>query len=269
MRCPQYGFESRDRARGAHRVYGCIGTETAAAITQRDRHTRSAPSPLLGEANPSPQGGGEPTECVASPDQNSGSDFSRSDSGNDARGSTPSCPGLAQRDPGPRGHAMNLARATLRESFSVECTGSRLAWTSARAATAVCSLPRAPGLARFRHINLINPGGPGLIWVGEHTECAASHCWVTIKHPQGLAAGFKVPSEELLPAGPMEHRGVRYEIKVGIERNHFVWIIYTSPRSRQGSIRGTRQAAVSAAERAISAWWRRQHGHQAARVQRD
>ena len=81
---------------------------------QRDRHTRSAPSPLLGEANPSPQGGGEPTECVASPDQNSGSDFSRSDSGNDARGSTPSCPGLAQRDPGPRGHAMNLARATLR-----------------------------------------------------------------------------------------------------------------------------------------------------------
>jgi hypothetical protein len=129
--------------------------------------------------------------------------------------------------------------------------------------------PTRPGLARFRHINLINPGGPGLIWVGEHTECAASHCWVTIKHPQGLAAGFKVPSEELLPAGPMEHRGVRYEIKVGIERNHFVWIIYTSPRSRQGSIRGTRQAAVSAAERAISAWWRRQHGHQAARVQRD
>jgi hypothetical protein len=66
---------------------------------------------------------------------------------------------------------------------------------------------------------------------------------------------------------PMEQRGVRYEIKVGIEKSHWVWIVHTSPTPRQGSVEGTRQAAIVAAQRAIDAWWRRRHGRQAARVQ--
>src|SRR3954467_13266915 len=43
---------------------------------------------------------------------------------------------------------------------------------------------------------------------------------------------------------PMEHRGVQYEIKVGIEKSHWVWIVHISPTPRQGSVEGTRQAAI-------------------------
>lgn len=46
---------------------------------------------------------------------------------------------------------------------------------SARAATAVCSLPHAPRACPLpANINLINPGRPGLIGGGEHTESVAS-----------------------------------------------------------------------------------------------
>ena len=64
----------------------------------------------------------------------------------------------------------------------------------------------------------------------------------------------------------MEHRGVRYEIKKAIERNQWIWIVHTSPRSRQGQIEGTRQAAILVAERAINIWWKRRHGDVAARA---
>jgi hypothetical protein len=64
----------------------------------------------------------------------------------------------------------------------------------------------------------------------------------------------------------MEHRGVRYEIKMAIGKNQWTWIVHTSPSSRQGSIEGTRQAAIRAAERTINNWWHKKHGRKAARV---
>ena len=64
----------------------------------------------------------------------------------------------------------------------------------------------------------------------------------------------------------MEHRCVRYEIKRAIGKNQWVWIVHSSPRPRQGSIEGTRQAAVLAAERTINIWWQRRHGRDAVRV---
>ena len=64
----------------------------------------------------------------------------------------------------------------------------------------------------------------------------------------------------------MEHRGVRYEIKRAIGKNQWVWIVHSSPRPRQGSIEGTRQAAILAAERTINIWWQRRHGRDAVRV---
>jgi hypothetical protein len=71
-----------------------------------------------------------------------------------------------------------------------------------------------------------------------------------------------------LPFGPpMEHRGVRYEIKVGIAKSHWVWIVHISPTPRQGSVEGTRQDAIIAAQRAINDWWRRRYGRHATRVE--
>jgi hypothetical protein len=67
----------------------------------------------------------------------------------------------------------------------------------------------------------------------------------------------------------MEHRGVRYEIKKGIERNRWVWIVHTSPIPREGSIEGTRQAAILAAERSINIWRRSRHGENVARARVD
>ncbi len=42
----------------------------------------------------------------------------------------------------------------------------------------------------------------------------------------------------------MEHRGARYEIKKGIERNRWVWIVGHARRRRFGS-RGARSDGVS------------------------
>ena len=65
----------------------------------------------------------------------------------------------------------------------------------------------------------------------------------------------------------MEHRGVRYEVKMSIGgKNQWIWIVHTSPRPRQGSIEGTRQAAILAAQRAINIWWQRRHGRNSVRV---
>jgi hypothetical protein len=53
----------------------------------------------------------------------------------------------------------------------------------------------------------------------------------------------------------MEHRGVRYEIKVAIGRSQWTWIAYISPKSLEGSIAGPKREAILAAEKAIDRWW--------------
>src|SRR5262249_39752077 len=64
----------------------------------------------------------------------------------------------------------------------------------------------------------------------------------------------------------MEHRGVRYEIKISPGRNEWTWVAYTSPRPKQGSVQGSREAAVLAAEKVINRWWKHRHGLDAARA---
>jgi hypothetical protein len=41
----------------------------------------------------------------------------------------------------------------------------------------------------------------------------------------------------------MEHRGIRYEVKKGIGKNEWVWLIHT-PKLKQGKIAGDRDRAV-------------------------
>ena len=53
----------------------------------------------------------------------------------------------------------------------------------------------------------------------------------------------------------MEHRGVRYEIKVAIGRSQWTWIAHISPKSLEGSIAGPKRDAIIAAEKAIDRWW--------------
>jgi hypothetical protein len=64
----------------------------------------------------------------------------------------------------------------------------------------------------------------------------------------------------------MEHRGVRYEIKIALGKNRWTWIVHTSPKSRQGSIEGPRRDAVAAAEKVIDKWWKQRYGSSATRV---
>ena len=53
----------------------------------------------------------------------------------------------------------------------------------------------------------------------------------------------------------MEHRGVRYEIKVAIGRSQWTWIAHISPKSLEGSIADPKRDAILAAEKAIDRWW--------------
>jgi hypothetical protein len=53
----------------------------------------------------------------------------------------------------------------------------------------------------------------------------------------------------------MEHRGVRYEIKIAVGRSQWTWIVHTSSKPLHGSVEGSRQAAILAAEKAIDRWW--------------
>jgi hypothetical protein len=47
----------------------------------------------------------------------------------------------------------------------------------------------------------------------------------------------------------MEHRGVRYEIKIAPGRRQWTWVVHTSPKPKQGSVEGPRRVAVLAAEK--------------------
>src|SRR5262245_693135 len=67
-------------------------------------------------------------------------------------------------------------------------------------------------------------------------------------------------------AQAVEHRGVRYEIKIAPGRSQWTWVVHTSPKSRQGSVEGPRRVAILAAEKAINRWWKQRHGLDGARV---
>jgi hypothetical protein len=54
----------------------------------------------------------------------------------------------------------------------------------------------------------------------------------------------------------MEHRGIKYDIKVAPGRNEWVWVVDT-PVPKQGSIKGTRDQAKFAAETYIKGYRRR------------
>jgi hypothetical protein len=65
----------------------------------------------------------------------------------------------------------------------------------------------------------------------------------------------------------MEHRGVRYEIKLAPGGRQWVWIVHTSPNPKRGLVEGgPRQVAILAAEKAINRWWKLRHALDAARV---
>jgi hypothetical protein len=66
----------------------------------------------------------------------------------------------------------------------------------------------------------------------------------------------------------MEHRGVRYEIKIAPGRGQWTWVAHISPKPKQGSVEGSRRAAVLAAEKVINRWWKQRHGLDAARAMR-
>jgi hypothetical protein len=66
----------------------------------------------------------------------------------------------------------------------------------------------------------------------------------------------------------MEHRGVRYEIKIAPGRSQWTWVVHISPKPKQGSVEGPRRVAVLAAEKTIDRWWYQRHRLNAARVMR-
>jgi hypothetical protein len=51
----------------------------------------------------------------------------------------------------------------------------------------------------------------------------------------------------------MEYRGIRYDIKKGIERDEWVWVVHT-PKPREGRVSGSRDEAVLGATRSIRGW---------------
>ena len=53
----------------------------------------------------------------------------------------------------------------------------------------------------------------------------------------------------------LEHRGVRYEIKIAVGRSQWTWVVHTPPRPLEGSIGGAKRDAILAAEKAINRWW--------------
>ena len=64
----------------------------------------------------------------------------------------------------------------------------------------------------------------------------------------------------------VEHRGVRFEIKLAPGGRQWVWIVHTSPNPRQGLVGGPRQLATFEALKAINRWWKQRHGSDAART---
>jgi hypothetical protein len=64
----------------------------------------------------------------------------------------------------------------------------------------------------------------------------------------------------------MEHRGVRYEIKIAPVRSQWTWVVHTAPKPKQGAVEGPRRVAVLAAQKMIDRWWKQRHGLNAARV---
>jgi hypothetical protein len=54
----------------------------------------------------------------------------------------------------------------------------------------------------------------------------------------------------------MEYRGIQYDIKKGIERDEWAWVVHT-PKPMEGRISGSRDEAVSAAIRSIQGWCKR------------
>ena len=53
----------------------------------------------------------------------------------------------------------------------------------------------------------------------------------------------------------MEHRGVKYEIKIAVGRSQWTWIAHISPNPLEGSIAGAKREAILVAEKAIDRWW--------------
>ena len=51
----------------------------------------------------------------------------------------------------------------------------------------------------------------------------------------------------------MEHRGIRFDVKMAVGRNEWVWTVHT-PKPKQGKVSGAREKAVAAAHRAIQQW---------------
>ena len=49
----------------------------------------------------------------------------------------------------------------------------------------------------------------------------------------------------------MEHRGVKYDIKM----SQWTWIAHTPSKPLEGSIGGAKRDAILAAEKAIDRWW--------------
>jgi hypothetical protein len=50
----------------------------------------------------------------------------------------------------------------------------------------------------------------------------------------------------------MKHRGINYEITIAREPNEWVWVVHT-PHQKQGSLKGTRDRAVTTAKLCIEA----------------
>ena len=51
----------------------------------------------------------------------------------------------------------------------------------------------------------------------------------------------------------MEHKGIRYDIRMAGGQNQWIWTVHT-PRPKQGRVSGTRERAGAAAKKAIQAW---------------
>jgi hypothetical protein len=51
----------------------------------------------------------------------------------------------------------------------------------------------------------------------------------------------------------MRFRGIDFDIKIGVGKSQWIWVIHT-PTPRQGRVTGPRARAVTAAKRAIDTW---------------
>jgi hypothetical protein len=51
----------------------------------------------------------------------------------------------------------------------------------------------------------------------------------------------------------MRHRGVDFDVRVGINKRQWVWVVHLA-KPKQGEVIGARERAIIAAQRAIDAW---------------